>query len=35
MITDEKSNPMVVNNTHNLIANDPNLAPRYIAAHEQ
>jgi len=26
---------MVVINTHNLIANDPNLAPRYLAVQEQ
>ena len=26
---------MVVINTHNLIANDPNLAPRYLATQEQ
>jgi len=26
---------MVVINTHNLIANDPKLAPRYLATQEQ
>ena len=31
----EQSNPMARINTHNLIANDPQLAPRYLAAQEQ
>ena len=31
----EQSNPMVVINTHNLITNHPQLAPRYLAAQEQ
>jgi len=30
-----QSNPMAIINTHNLIANDPKLAPRYLAAQEQ
>ena len=35
MIRVEQSNPMDVINTHNLIANDPKLAPRYLPAQEQ
>jgi alkylhydroperoxidase/carboxymuconolactone decarboxylase family protein YurZ len=35
MIRVEQSNPIVVISTHNLIANDPNLAPRYLVAQEQ
>jgi len=35
MIRAEQSNPMVVINTDNLIANDPKLAPRYLVAREQ
>jgi len=31
----EQSNQMAVINAHNLIANDPKLAPRYLAAQEQ
>jgi len=31
----EQSNPMALISTHNLIANDPQLAPRYLAAQEQ
>ena len=31
----EQSNSMVVINTHNLISNDHQLAPRYLAAQEQ
>lgn len=34
MVRAEQSNLMVVINTHNLIANDPNLAPRYLASQE-
>lgn len=32
MIRAEQANPMVVINTHNLIANDHKLAPRYLSA---
>lgn len=35
MIRAEQSNPMPVISTHNLIANDPQLAPRYFAAQEK
>ena len=35
MIRAEQSNPMALINTHNLIANDPQLAPRYLATQEQ
>ena len=35
MIRAKQSNPMVVISTHNLIANDPKPAPRYLAAQEQ
>ena len=35
MIRAEQSNPMVVINTHNLIANDSQLAPRYLVAQEK
>jgi len=31
----EKSNPMALINNHNLIANNPQLTPRYLAAQEQ
>jgi len=31
----EKSIPMALINNHNLIANDPQLAPRYLAAQEK
>ena len=31
----KQSNPMALINNHNLIANDPQLAPRYLAAQEQ
>ena len=31
----EQSNPMAIINTHNLIVNDRQLAPRYLAAQEQ
>jgi len=34
-IRDEQSNPMALISTHNLIANDPQLAPRYLVAQEQ
>jgi len=30
----EQSNPMALISTHNLIANDPELTPRYLAAQE-
>lgn len=35
MIRAKQYNPMVVISTQNLIANDPKLAPRYLAAQEQ
>lgn len=35
MIRAKQSNAMVVINTHNLIANDLKLAPRYLAAQEK
>ena len=35
MIRAEQSNTMDVISTHNLIANDPNIAPRYLATQEQ
>jgi len=35
LIRAEQSNPMALINTHNLIANDPQLAPRYLASQEQ
>jgi len=35
MIRVEQSNPMAVINTHNLIANDPQLAPKYLTSQEQ
>ena len=35
MIRAEQSNPMAIIRTHNLIANDPQLAPRYLVAQEQ
>jgi len=31
----EQSNPNALINTHNLISNDPHLAPRYLVAQEQ
>jgi len=31
----EQTNSMVVISTHNIIANDPQLAPRYLATQEQ
>jgi len=31
----KQSNPMVLISTHNLIENDPHLAPRYLVAQEQ
>ena len=31
----EQSNPMALITTHNLIANDSQLAPRYLATQEQ
>ena len=31
----EQSNPMALINTHNLIANDPQLAPKYLTTQEQ
>jgi len=34
MIRAEQYNPMAVLNTHNLIANDLKLAPRYLAVQE-
>jgi len=34
MIRVEQSNPMAIINTHNVISNDPNLAPRYLAVQE-
>ncbi len=34
MIIVEQSNPMAIINTHNLIANDPKLAPRYLVVEE-
>jgi len=35
LIRVEQSNPMGLINTHNLIANDPQLAPRYLATQEK
>lgn len=35
LIRAEQSNPMALINTHNLIANDPQLAPRYLATQEK
>jgi len=35
LIRVEQSNPMALISTHNLIANDPQLAPRYLAAQGQ
>ncbi len=35
MIRVEQSNPMAIINTHNLIANDPQLSPRYLATQEK
>ena len=35
MIRVEKSNPIAVINTHNLISNDSQLSPRYLATQEQ
>ena len=35
MISAKQSNPMAVISTHNLIVNDPQLAPRCLAAQEQ
>lgn len=35
MIRAKKSNPMAIISTHNLIANDPKLALRYLATQEQ
>lgn len=34
MIRDEQYNPMNVISTHDLIANDPKIAPRYLVAQE-
>lgn len=34
-IRDEQSNPMALINTHNIIANDRQLAPRYLSTQEQ
>ena len=34
-IRDEQSNPMAIINIHNLISNDPQLAPRYLSAQEK
>ena len=34
IIRAEQWNPMAIINTHNLIANDPQFAPRYLAAQE-
>jgi len=34
-IRTEQKNPMALINTHNLIANDPQLVPRYLAAQEK
>jgi len=34
MMKSKQSNPMDVINTHNLIANDPKLAPRYLYVQE-
>lgn len=35
MIRVEQSNPMVVISTHKIIANDPQLTPRYFASQQQ
>ena len=35
LIRAKQSNPMALISTHNLIANDPQLAPRYLATQEQ
>jgi len=35
MIRAEQSNPMAIIRTHNLISNDPKLAPRYLVVQEQ
>ena len=35
MARSKQSNPMAIINTHNLISNDPQLAPRYLATQEQ
>ena len=35
MIRGEQSDLMALISTHNLIANDPQLAPRYLVAQEQ
>jgi len=35
VIRAKQSNPMALISTHNLIANDPQLAPRYLASQEQ
>ena len=35
LIRTEKANPMALISTHNLIANDPQLESRYLAAQEQ
>lgn len=35
MIRAEQSNPMAIIGTHNLISNDPKLAPRYLAPQEK
>lgn len=34
MIKIEQSNPMAITSTHNLIANDPKLAPSYLVVQE-
>ena len=34
-IREEQINSMAIINTHNLITNDPQLAPRYLARQEQ
>ena len=35
MIRAEPSDPMALINTHNLLANDPQIAPKYLANYEQ
>lgn len=34
MIIAEQSNPIAVINTHNFIANDPKISPRYLVVKE-
>jgi len=35
MIRAKPSDPMALINTHNLLANDPQITPKYLANHEQ